>query len=57
VRLFRVIGIPKAEYYRSLKKELAPIFAADFDRIVPCHGDIVEQGGMDIFIKVYSIYA
>ena len=26
----------------------------DFDKIIPCHGDVIESGGKDIFKKVYD---
>ena len=26
----------------------------DFDRIIPCHGDVIETGGKDIFKKVFE---
>lgn len=26
----------------------------DFTRIIPCHGDVIEQGGKEIFQKVFS---
>jgi len=26
----------------------------DFDRIIPCHGDVIESGGKGIFDKVMA---
>lgn len=26
----------------------------DFDRIIPCHGDVIESNGKDVFIKVFD---
>lgn len=26
----------------------------DFDRIIPCHGDVIESGGKGIFMKVFE---
>ncbi|RSH92380.1 hypothetical protein EHS25_008795 [Saitozyma podzolica] len=40
-----------------LKKELQPIMAAKFDRIVPCHGDVIENGGKVEWDKVWGKYA
>lgn len=34
---------------RQLQKELKPLFDADFDRIIPCHGDVIETGAKKIF--------
>ncbi|RSH82660.1 uncharacterized protein EHS24_007654 [Apiotrichum porosum] len=36
------------------KKELAPIFAAKWDRLVPCHGDVIETGGKEAWTKLYG---
>ncbi len=35
-------------------KSMAKIDKWDFDRIVPCHGDVIESGGKDIFRKIMS---
>lgn len=34
---------------RQLQKELQPLLDADFDRIVPCHGDVIETGAKSVF--------
>lgn len=39
------------------KKELAPIFAAKWDRLIPCHGDVIESGGKAAWDKVWAKYA
>ena len=39
----------QADSISLLKKELAPLFAADFDRLIPCHGDVIETGAKSIF--------
>ena len=36
----------------SMKK----IQAWDFDRIIPCHGDVIETGGKDVFDKIMAWY-
>ncbi|KAL7419151.1 hypothetical protein Q5752_005987 [Cryptotrichosporon argae] len=36
------------------KQQLAPLFAAQWDRLIPCHGDIIETGGKAAFDKVYG---
>lgn len=39
------------------KNEMAPIFAAKWDRIIPCHGDVIDSGGKAAWSKVWSKYA
>lgn len=36
----------------SYNKSMAKINGWDFDRIIPCHGDVIESGGKGIFQKV-----
>ena len=38
----------------SFNKSAARIAGWDFDRIIPCHGDVIENGGKGIFEKVYE---
>ncbi|WWD21681.1 hypothetical protein CI109_106167 [Kwoniella shandongensis] len=40
-----------------LKKELVPINSAKWDRIIPCHGDVIETGGKVAWDKVWGKYA
>ncbi|KAK4685592.1 hypothetical protein P7C73_g4551, partial [Tremellales sp. Uapishka_1] len=40
-----------------LKKELQPIHAAQWDRIIPCHGDVIETGGKVAWDQVWGKYA
>jgi len=37
---------------KGFASSIAKIDAWDFDRIVPCHGDVIETGGKDIFKKI-----
>ncbi|TXT16084.1 hypothetical protein VHUM_00587 [Vanrija humicola] len=37
-------------------KQLAPIFAAKFDRIIPCHGDVIETGGKKAWDEAFAAY-
>ena len=37
-----------------LRSELSLVRAAKWDRIIPCHGDVIETGGKEAFDKVYS---
>jgi len=37
----------------QLDKELKPLLEADIDRIIPCHGDVIETGGKGIFESVF----
>ncbi len=41
---------------RLLKKELEPINSAKWDRIIPCHGDVIEKGGKVAWNKVWGKY-
>ncbi|KAK1921751.1 hypothetical protein DB88DRAFT_499084 [Papiliotrema laurentii] len=40
-----------------LKRELAPIHAAKWDRIIPCHGEVIETGGRAAWDKIWAKYA
>ncbi|WVQ79871.1 hypothetical protein IAT38_001971 [Cryptococcus sp. DSM 104549] len=40
-----------------MKKELEPIMAAKWDRIIPCHGDVIESGGKVDWVKVWGKFA
>lgn len=30
------------------------VAAWDFDRIIPCHGDVIETGGSDVFRRLFA---
>lgn len=36
----------------AFNKSVARIAAWDFDRIIPCHGDVIETGGKGVFEKI-----
>lgn len=38
----------------GFNKGVAKIAAWDFDRIIPCHGDVIESGGKGVFEKVFG---
>ncbi len=38
------------------KKELVPIFSGKWDRIIPCHGDVIDSGGRAAWDKVWGKY-
>jgi hypothetical protein len=38
----------------DFNKSAAKVAAWDFDRIIPCHGDVIETGGKGIFEKVFG---
>ncbi|WVR04814.1 hypothetical protein IAU60_001826 [Kwoniella sp. DSM 27419] len=40
-----------------IQKELAPINAAKWDRIIPCHGDVIETGGKVAWDQVWGKYS
>lgn len=46
--------VGNADLFRLAKKEMAPIFAAQWDRVVPCHGDVIETGGKAALNAVYG---
>lgn len=39
---------------RLAKKQLAPITAAKWDRLIGCHGDVIETGGKAAWEKVFA---
>jgi hypothetical protein len=39
------------------KRELGPIQALKFDRIIPCHGDVIETGGRVAWDQVWAKHA
>jgi len=38
----------------DFNKSVAKVDTWDFDRIIPCHGDVIETGGKGIFQKVFG---
>jgi len=38
----------------AFNKSVARIATWNFDRIIPCHGEVIEQGGKGIFDKVFQ---
>jgi len=45
-----VLPKDKASFAASARK----VAAWDFDRIIPCHGDVIETGGKDVFLRVFA---
>lgn len=41
---------------KGFGKSVDKIRSWDFDRIIPCHGDVIETGGKGIFEKVMEWY-
>jgi len=41
---------------RLIKKELQPIKAAKWDRLIPCHGDVIETGGKNAWNTIWGPY-
>ena len=39
---------------KGFSESAKKIASWDFDRIIPCHGDVIETGGKDIFKKVFQ---
>lgn len=48
----RVIWYGTAQDKAAFNREVSRVAGWKFDRIVPCHGDVVESGGKGIFEKV-----
>jgi hypothetical protein len=40
--------------HSKLTEELSPLRNADWDRLIPCHGDVIESGAKAEFIKVFD---
>jgi hypothetical protein len=38
----------------SFNKSIAKIAKWDFDRVIPCHGDVIETGGKGVFEKIFQ---
>ena len=43
--------------YRYLKAEMQSIKSVDFDRIIPCHGDVIETGGKVAWEKLFAKFS
>jgi len=43
-------AMDRGGFNRSVRK----IERFDFDRIIPCHGDVIESGGKGVFRKVFE---
>ncbi|EME44276.1 hypothetical protein DOTSEDRAFT_34759 [Dothistroma septosporum NZE10] len=50
----RMLWYGIAEDKKAMNASMATIASWEFDRIVPCHGDVIEKGGKGIFEKVMS---
>ncbi|BEI97406.1 hypothetical protein CcaverHIS631_0209950 [Cutaneotrichosporon cavernicola] len=51
----RMIGGAVSDHELA-KKELAPVFAAKWDRMIPCHGEVIESGGRAAWDMVWGKY-
>ncbi|KAF4222306.1 hypothetical protein CNMCM5878_005588 [Aspergillus fumigatiaffinis] len=38
----------------SFAESVRRIYAWDFDRVIPCHGDVIEEGGKEVFRSVFE---
>ena len=38
----------------EFSKSIARIYQWDFDRIIPCHGDVIETGGKGVFRHLFD---
>jgi hypothetical protein len=48
----RALWLQSAEDRPAFNQSMAKIQKWDFDRIIPCHGDVIETGGKGIFEKI-----
>jgi hypothetical protein len=37
-----------------MARDVAVINGWDFDRMIPCHGNIIQSGGKEIWLKAFS---
>jgi len=42
--------------YRLFRKELVSILGAKWDRIIPCHGEVIQSGGRAAWDKLWGKY-
>ncbi|KAJ6614578.1 hypothetical protein B0H10DRAFT_1803078 [Mycena sp. CBHHK59/15] len=40
----------------AMKRDIATVMKWDFDRIIPCHGDVIERDGKSAFSLVFKTY-
>ncbi|KAJ7089286.1 hypothetical protein B0H15DRAFT_840242 [Mycena belliarum] len=40
----------------AMKRDAQTVAAWDFDRIIPCHGDVIETGGKQAWLAAYKVY-
>lgn len=41
---------------RSMTRDAKVVAAWDFDRIIPCHGDVIETGGKAKWMSTFEQY-
>jgi hypothetical protein len=41
---------------RAMSRDAKVVAAWDFDRIIPCHGDVVETGGKQVWLDAFQMY-
>jgi len=51
-RIFWRLGTDKPSMIRDAKT----VAGWDFDRIIPCHGDVIETGGKAVWLEAYKWY-
>jgi len=57
VRLTSLTHVPLIDDLESAMKRDAQIVAGwDFDRIIPCHGDVIETKGKEAWRSTYKAY-
>jgi len=46
----------RSAVHRAMSRDTKVVAAWDFDRIIPCHGDVVDTGGKQIWLDAFKMY-
>lgn len=52
----RLVWHTTAKDRKSFGESVARMNTWDFDRIIPCHGDVIETGGKTVFQNVFELF-
>ncbi|KAH8701839.1 beta-lactamase-like protein [Talaromyces proteolyticus] len=52
----RFVWYVTAKDRKSMTESVARINTWDFDRIIPCHGDVIESGGKPVFQNIFEYF-
>jgi len=51
-RMIWSLGVDK----EAMKRDAKTVASWDFERIIPCHGDVIEQRGKEAWLNVYKFF-